>query len=83
MTYPPGGFDHRPMPMFEYAEAMDEIREAKKFDAWMAEIDAIIGAKFGIGYDDLPDVDYTGMFEDGFTPKRAANAAIRNAGWGL
>jgi len=53
----------------------------KTFDAWMAEIDTIIGRLTGVGYDDLPDIDYTGMFDDGFTAKRAAMKALRNGGW--
>ncbi len=51
----------------------------KTFESWMEQVDAEVSQRVGVGYMDLLDMDYGGMFEDGISPKRAAIRAIRNA----
>lgn len=51
-----------------------------KFEAWMERVDAAIESWYGLSSDDLPDVEYYDMFEDGWTPGDAAQYALDNAG---
>jgi len=65
-------------------DLMDAIYRAgpapsPKFKAWMKEVDAALIKKTGLSSDDLPDYCYDNDFEDGATPKQAANAAIKAA----
>lgn len=46
------------------------------FETWMAKVDRILSTNLGIGYLDLPDVDYMSMYEDGAPPKEAAITAL-------
>ena len=50
------------------------------FDQWFKRVDAVIVRHFGIGADDLPDIDYMSLYEERVRPIRAANKALRNAG---
>lgn len=43
------------------------------FDAWFIKVNQIIESRFGIGLDDLPDMDTDGLYEIGYTPLEAAN----------
>ncbi len=63
----------------DWFAALPEAQPVPGFAAWMAKVDAIIAAKFGVGADDLPDFLYLDEFEDGATPKQAAFAAIKAA----
>lgn len=49
------------------------------FDEWKAQVDIEISNRCGLTADDLPDVDYMSMFEDGESPKHAALEAINSA----
>lgn len=49
------------------------------FERWMRAVDDLVLSKVGVGTDDLPDVAYYDMFEDGDTPSAAARRAIRYA----
>ncbi len=49
------------------------------FAEFMAAVDRVIQARFGVSADDLPDFCYRDSFEDGMTPRQAAAAAIRAA----
>ena len=59
---------------------MHTTTQPKTFDTWMARVNAIIEAKYGLSSDDLPDVCYSDWFEDEVTPAQAARRALRNAG---
>lgn len=48
-------------------------------DNWLEEVNAIVEKKWGLSVDDLPDVLYADWFEDGVTPKEAAEKWIANA----
>lgn len=58
---------------------MPTLREEAAFRQWKKRVDEEIEKKVGLTADDLPDVDYWGWFQDGVTPKSAANQAVRNA----
>lgn len=49
------------------------------FKEWLNKVDNVIEIKYGLTTADLPDCNYYDMFEDGYTPSRAANVAIKNA----
>jgi hypothetical protein len=49
------------------------------FDEWMKAIDGIFFDRFGLSHDDLPDVCYGDMYDDGKSPKGAAAVAVRYA----
>lgn len=50
----------------------------KNFSAWMAKVDAVLG-KMGFHSLDLPDWRYRDAFDDGWSPARAAYAALKAA----
>ena len=54
---------------------MDSVQEHinLSFDNWFTKVNLIIGSRFGIGLDDLPDMDIDGLYEIGYTPLEAAN----------
>ena len=54
---------------------MDSVQEHinLSFDNWVTKVNLIIGSRFGIGLDDLPDMDIDGLYEIGYTPLEAAN----------
>lgn len=47
------------------------------FEAWMRAVDIAVSEKVGLGVDDLPDICYRDMYDDGVSVKSAATAAIR------
>lgn len=49
------------------------------FENWMLAVDAAVGAKAGLSYLDLPDIDYRDRYDAGGTPVAAASAALRYA----
>jgi hypothetical protein len=59
---------------------MQAYSAPRTFDAWMAKVNAIIEAKYGLSSDDLPEVCYSDWYEDEVTPAQAARRALRNAG---
>lgn len=56
---------------------MNDDREFKK---WMAKVDQAISRACGMGAEDLADICYRDMFNDGETHKAAARAAIEASG---
>ncbi|MBI5297936.1 MAG: hypothetical protein HY869_20870 [Chloroflexi bacterium] len=51
------------------------------FEHWYAEVDQAVQDVITLGVDDLPDMDYMSMYEDGETPAQAAQIALFNAGY--
>ena len=51
----------------------------QSFDEWMAEVDSAIENEVYMISDDLPDVDYWDMWDNGLTPFEAADFAIQAA----
>ena len=51
----------------------------KTFEQWKQEVDRFVDIMTGLSSDDLPDICYRDLFEDGVSSKRAAARAIRNA----
>lgn len=49
------------------------------FEDWTKAVDKQIRKRCWLSSDDLPDVDYRGMYESGMSPKETAIFAIRNA----
>lgn len=52
---------------------------AKTFAEWLEQVDLKVQARCGMSRDDLPDVNYRDMFDQGDSPSTAASYAIRNA----
>jgi hypothetical protein len=50
------------------------------FPQWMTRVDDACCRLCGCGRDDLPDTAYADMWEDGYTAREAARAAVRAAG---
>jgi hypothetical protein len=53
--------------------------EDRAYAAWMAKVDAILVRKTGLDSNDLPDICYRDMHDDGASPSEAAREAIRYA----
>jgi hypothetical protein len=49
------------------------------FEEWMKQVDAAVAKRCGLSAQDLPDVDYHGLYRTGDSPDEAARYAIRNA----
>ena len=49
------------------------------FAEWMKEVDAEVWRKVGLSYEDLPDINYRDLYDDGVSPKTAARKAIRGS----
>lgn len=49
------------------------------FEKWLAEVDKILNRTYGLSHDDLPDIDYRSLYEDGATAIEAAEEAVENA----
>ena len=45
------------------------------FQTWLRKCDAVISGKVGLGLNDLPDANWRDYFEDGLSPKDAADCA--------
>ena len=54
-------------------------RHPMDFDSWLVAVDDAVQAYCGLGRDDLPDCCYRDWYDDGYSPQRAAKAAIRRA----
>lgn len=59
---------------------MSRRDEEQAFKDWMAKVDQAIGCAVGMGAEDLADICYRDMYEDGASPRAAARAAIRASG---
>ncbi len=53
------------------------------FAAWMNKVDAIVGARLGLGVHDLPDVMWRDSFDAGDSPAEAVEYHMENEGWGF
>lgn len=54
------------------------IWDQEKFEAWKAQVNALVIAKTALSCDDLPDYCYADCFESGDNPSETARAVIRN-----
>lgn len=54
----------------------DTIKTRYTFDAWRAKVNQHVEAYFGIGLDDLPDLETYDLYDDGYTPSEAADLLI-------
>jgi hypothetical protein len=45
----------------------------------MAKVDDVLEERIGMASDDLPDLCYRDLFDQGFTADEAAQAAVSNA----
>lgn len=50
------------------------------FDAWMAEVDALLCDRYGVTTDDLPDARYRDWFDAGVRPRAAVARLARSVG---
>ena len=46
------------------------------FQTWLRKCDAIVSGKVGLGLNDLPDANWRDYFEDGLSPKDAADLSL-------
>ena len=54
------------------------MKTEQEFRAWMKKVDEKIADKLGgLNSNDLPDIAYCDLFEEGMTPSQAAAEAIR------
>lgn len=53
--------------------------QSRSFEDWKKLVDAELEKRCGMSSEDLPDVDYRGMYAVGDTPAVAARQAIANA----
>ena len=53
----------------------------KKFQVWMAKVNALIESTVGLGADDMADVAYHDWYENGVKPETAAKRALKANGW--
>lgn len=59
--------------------AKASCKEDNDFRLWMAQVDVLILRKTGVTSNDLPDFCYRDAFDDGATPNKAAQRAIKAA----
>ena len=53
----------------------------KEFQLWMEAVDDAVLQIPGVSVHDLPDRPFRDMFEDGASPREAAQDALEYAGW--
>jgi hypothetical protein len=53
--------------------------QTTSFENWRREVDRVIADVVGMTADDLPDVDYRGLYATGNTPEEAAVFVVGNA----
>jgi Family of unknown function (DUF5419) len=49
------------------------------FEQWMKEVDKQVSLLVGLSYQDLPDICYRDLYDDGVSTKSAAKQAIKGA----
>jgi hypothetical protein len=54
-------------------------RSDDSFNAWMAEVDKLLGSKVGVTSQDLPDACWRDAFDDGMTAEQAIEIANEDA----
>lgn len=50
------------------------------FDEWIKKVDAEVIKRVSLGYQDIPDCDYRGLFDSGDSPEEAAEFALDESG---
>ena len=45
------------------------------FQTWLRKCDTVVSGKVGLGLNDLPDANWRDYFDDGLSPKDAADCA--------
>lgn len=50
--------------------------DQRKFLAWMASVDSYLLRKSGLTHLDLADINYRDLFDDGVSPREAADEAL-------
>jgi hypothetical protein len=58
---------------------MAAVAKKMGFREWVNRVDVLVWEKVSVGLYDLPDVPIRAMYDDGYSPARAASAAIKNA----
>lgn len=58
----------------------DAARRAMTFEQWLAKVDSVLISRCGLSSDDLPDWCYRDAYEDGTSPRQAAQQAMSNSG---
>ncbi len=56
----------------------DNRRNGRTLKEFMAEIDKIIGSRFGISVHDLADANFWDMWDDEMSPSEAADETLAN-----
>ena len=51
------------------------------YKQWYSKLEAACNRKTGLGLDDLPDADFTGMYEDGYSVAGALRSVLEDAGF--
>lgn len=64
------------------SERTSQQRRAKDFKTWIREVDRELERKVMMGSRDLPDAPYRRYFNNGYSPKEAAQEALDFAGFG-
>lgn len=49
---------------------------AYSFEKWIAKVDQILGRRFGLGHNDLPDWQWWEMFDSEVSPREAVEDFI-------
>ena len=52
-----------------------------RFNAWMAQVDSMVTRICGLGVHDLPDQCFADWFQDGISPREAAERALEDSGF--
>lgn len=60
---------------------MADVTEDRRFQAWMAKVDAACQRLAGLSIYDLPDQDFRGEFESRTGAVAMARRALREEGW--
>jgi hypothetical protein len=53
----------------------------KTFEHWYAEVDQAVQEVIILSVEDLPDMDFMSLYEDGIEPAEAAQIALFEAGY--
>lgn len=68
-----------------YAELVEDYGwdpvGARRFMAWSRALNNILIMECGVGIEDGPDFDQAGMFEDGLSPRQAAEQVLDERGY--
>ncbi len=51
------------------------------FREWLKKVDALVVRKFGVGLDDLPDVNTRDLYDDELTPEQGFEQVVEDLEW--